>query len=357
MQLGIIGFPGAGKTTVFNALTGSQLPTGDWASGGRFEVQTAVVEVPDARLEALSERFSPRKTTHVKVTYADVGGLQAGAGREGLPGPLINQLEQMDGLLHIVRAFEDPDHPHPAGEIDPQRDLQAMETEFLLSDMLVVERRLDRLAEEKQKGARERAMIEREIAFFQKLDEALGEEKPLRRLGLSLEEAGLLTGFGLLSRKPVLVVINIGEGEQGPELGDLGEGMGWISLQGKLEMEIAQLPAEDRKDYLQEFGIQEPGRERVIRASHELLDLTAFFTINEQELRAWTIPRGSTALEAAGTVHSDLARGFIRAEVIAWDMLLELGGLAEARAAGKLRLEGKDYVVADGEVIYIRFNI
>lgn len=357
MHLGIIGLPSSGKTTIFNALTGGDLPTGALAGGGRFEVHTAVVDVPDPRLEALSDLLQPRKTTYAKVIYADISGLQVGVGREGLPGSLVNQLQQVDGLLHVVRAFDDPVVPHPAGSIDPTRDLATMETEFLLHDMLTVERQLGRLADERQKGGRDRETIDREITLFERLGKWLDQERPLRTFELSVDDVQKLTGFSLLSRVPVLVVINLAEGDVTPGLEVSGDSVQVMSMQGKLEMEIAQLPPDEAQSFLDEYGIEQAGRERLIRASYDLLGLNSFFTCNEQEARAWTLPQGGTALEAAGTVHTDMARGFIKAEVIGWDQLLELGGLAEARAQGKLRLEGKDYTVADGELIYIRFNV
>jgi len=356
MQLGIIGLPVAGKTTIFNALTGSALPTGALA-GGRVEVHTAVVDVPDARVDALSRLYHPKKTTYAKVTYADIGGLQAEAGREGLPGTLLNQLAQMDGFVHVVRAFDDPSAPHPSGSVDPARDLAAMENEFLLNDMLVVERRLERLNEERQRGGRERAVVERELAIFNRLSQTLAQNQPLRSQTFSLDEDRLLTGFGLLSRKPMLVLVNTAEGGTGPTLQPPSAGVSVLALQGKLESEIAQLPPEETAAYLAEYKIDEPGRMRVIRESYDLLGLLSFFTVGEDEVRAWRLRRGGTALEAAGTIHTDLARGFIRAEAIAWDELLALGGLPQARTYGKLRLEGKDYVVSEGEVIHIRFNV
>lgn len=357
MRLGIIGMPVAGKTTVFNALTGAGLPTGTMAGPGRVEIHTGVVDVPDRRLDDLGKTFLPKKTTHAKVTYADIGGLKADAGREGLPGPLVNQMTTMDGFVHVLRAFEDPSVPHPAGSVDPRRDLKAMEAELILTDMLTVERRQARLVEERQKGGRERAVVDREIALFNHLSEALGQEEPLRGITFSHEEQTLLTGFGLLSRRPVLILVNLGEGQSLPDLGPVGVGSNVLGLQGKLEMEIAQLPPDEAQAFLAEYGIEEPGRQRVIRASYDLLGLLSFFTLNDEEARAWTLPRGSTAFQAADMVHSDMSRGFIRAEVIAWDELLSLGGLSRARAAGRLRQEGKDYVVNDGEVLHIKFNV
>jgi GTP-binding protein YchF len=357
MRLGIIGLPSTGKTTLFNALTGEELPTGAMAGVARMDVHTAVVDVPDPRLDALQKLIGSKKATYVKFTYADIGGLQVDAAREGLPGQLVNQLEQMDGLLHVVRAFEDPVAPHPEGSVDPQRDWQTMESEFLLHDMLVVERRLARLAEERQKGGRDRAAVDRDIKLFQRMDESLNGEQPLRKLELSNAELEALAGFGLLSLKPILLVVNHGEEETPPSLQIEDTKLQVLCMCAKLEMEIAQLPDDERQAFLDEYEIEEAGRERVLRASFDLLGLHSFFTASDREARAWTLPRGATALEAAGTVHSDMARGFIRAEVIGSEELLAFGGYPEARSQGKLRLEGKDYIVADGEVLQIRFNV
>lgn len=321
---------------------------------GRVEVHSATVDVPDVRLDSLSALFQPRKSTYAKVTYADIGGLGVDAGREGIPGALLNPLEQVDGFLHVVRAFDVPSAPHPSGGVDPTRDLNAMEAEFILNDMLRVEGKLERLGAERQRGGRDRATVDREIAVFRRLAEALSQEQPLRCLALSGEEERALAGFGLLSRKPTLVVVNIPEGGEAPEL---ITDFPVLPLQGKLEMEIAQLPKVEAQAFLEGYGIEEPGRDRVIRASLELLERITFFTVSEEEVRAWTLARGATALDAAGTIHSDMVRGFIRAEIIPWDELLALGGLAQARVQGKLRVEGKDYPVRDGEVVYIRFNV
>ena len=357
MRLGLIGLPSSGKTTIFNALTGSRLPTGVPHAPGKTEVHTAVADVPDDRLLALSALFRPRKTTPAKVTYADIGGLRARAGKEGLPGALLNQLEQMDGFLHVARAFDDPSVPHPLDGVDPARDLAAMEAEFVLDDLLTVERRLERLTEERQKVMRDRAAVERDQALFQRLHAVLSEGHPLRSQSFTTEETRLLSGFGLISRIPVLTLVNLAEGQAMPDLGPGGAGTAVLGLQGKLEMEIAQLAPEEAQAFLQEYGIEEPGRRRVIRASYQLLGLLSFFTVGEDEVRAWTLARGASALDAADTIHSDLARGFIRAEVIPAEELLALGGLAQARTQGRLRLEGKEYLVADGEVVHIKFNV
>ncbi len=357
MHLGIIGLPSSGKTTLFNALTRSNLPTGEMSSGDRVVVHTSAVDVPDERLVEVSKLFNPKKTTNTKVTYTDIGGLNIGAGRDGLPGQLVNQLEQVDGLLLVVRAFKNPTVPHPHGELDPPGDAGRVEAEFILHDMVTVERRLEKLEEDRQKGGRDVGEIEREQALFNRLMEMLGEGEPLRDGDLTPEEQQTVRGFGLLSLIPILVVYNTSE--DGIPIGSVEEPGGdpHLRLHGKIEMEIAQLPPEDEEDFLVEFGISEPGRERVIRASYDMLGLITFFTGNDEEARAWTLKGGSTCLKAADTIHSDMARGFIRAEVIAWDELVALGSLPDARTQGKLRVVGKEYIVSDGDVLYIRFNV
>jgi hypothetical protein len=355
MRLGIIGLPSCGKTTIFNALTGGSLPTG--VRGDRLQVHTAVSDVPDRRVDDLSALFKPRKTIYAKVTYADIGGLKAEAGKEGLPGSLLNQLSQMDGFVHVVRAFESEMAPHPAGRVDPERDLAAMEAELLLNDMLTGERRLEKLREERQKGGgREKAVIERELALFERLSEVLGQDRPLREAAFPPEDERAMGVFGFLTRKPMLVVVNLAEGQAPPALAATGQGVQVLALQGEIEMEIAQLPPEEARTFLTEYGIAEAGCDRVLRASYDLLGVQSFFTVGEDEVRAWTVARGATALAAAAAIHTDLERGFIRAEVIDWKELLDLGGLAPARAVGKLRVEGREYLVQDGEVVHIRFN-
>lgn len=356
MKLGIIGLPQCGKTTLFNALTRGNQPT--TMSGGRFEVHQAVVDVPDGRLERLSELYQPKKTTHAKVAYADIAGLDASTGKGGFPGQLLNQLSQMDGLIHVLRCFENASVPHPSERVDPHRDLVALDAELLLNDLIMVERKLERLEEEKKKGGgREKAVIDREIALFERLHQTLAVEQPLRTLEFSPEEAKILSGFGFLTSKPILVVLNISEGETAPAIEYPYPHSALVALQGKLEMELAQLPEDEARLFMNDYGIEELSLARVIRVSFDLMGLLTFFTVGEDEVRAWTLSRGGTAFEAAGTIHTDLAKGFIRAEVVEYDTLLALGGLAEARNKGKLRLEGKEYLVQDGEIVHIRFNI
>jgi GTP-binding protein YchF len=356
MRLGIIGLPQSGKTTVFNALTRGNLPT--TVSGGRFEVHTAVVDVPDERVDRLAAIFRPQKVIYAKVTYADIAGLEGSASKGGISGPLLNQLTQMDGFVQVVRCFEDPSVPHPAGRVDPGRDIEAMEAELLLNDLIAVERKLERLAEERRKGGgREKSLIEREMALFEKLHQALSEEKPLRDVPLSAEEEKILAGFGFLTRKPMLIILNLAEGQTPPAVHYAHQHSAVVPLQGRLEMELAQLPLEDARAFMAEYGIEELGLTKVIRLSYDLLGLQSFFTVGPDEVRAWTIRRGDTAHTAAGVIHTDLQKGFIRAEIVAYEDLIALGSLSEARARGKLRLEGKDYVLQDGEIMHVRFNL
>ena len=356
MRLGIIGLPQSGKTTIFNALTRGDTPI--TVSGGRFEVHTAVVDVPDPRVDRLSALFEPGKTTYAKVTYADIAGLEGSASRGGVSGPLLNQLTQMDGFVHVVRCFQNPSVPHPTGRVDPLRDLGAMDAELVLNDLISVERKLERLADERRRsGGRDKAVIDRETVLFERFKETLSAGQPLRDLELSAEQQKSLAGFGFLTRKPVLVVLNLSDGQEPPEIDYPHRRSAAVPLQGKLEMELAQLSTEDAEMFMGEYGIQELGLQRVISLSYDLLGLQSFFTVGKDEVRAWTVARGANALEAAGAIHSDLQKGFIRAEVAGYQDLITLGGLAEARARGKLRLEGKEYIVQDGDIVHIRFNL
>lgn len=352
MKLGIIGLPQSGKTTLFNALTRGHTPTA--ASAGRFEVHTAVVDVPDARVDQLSAMFKPEKTIYAKVTYADIAGLESGAAKSGISGQLLNQLTQMDGFILVIRCFAEDNVPHPAGTVDPLRDLDMMLGELLLNDLISVERKLERLTEERKKGGTDKTLNERQTNLFKRLYEALNAGTPLRKVEVSAEEAKELTSFGLLTRRPILTVFNMGEGQSAPTAQlDVPS----VALQGKLEMEIAQLTPEDAAVFMKEYQIEELSLNRMIRLSYDLLQLQSFFTVGEDEVRAWATRRGATAVEAAGEIHTDLQRGFVRAEVVAYDDLISLGSMNEAKAKGKLRLEGKEYPVKDGDVVHIRFNV
>ena len=358
MRLGIIGLPNSTKTTIFNAITGSNRETTP-VSSGQMDIHTEITNVPDERVDKLSAMYKPRKTIYATVTFTDFGGLDKGFGESGLSGQLKNELSQLDGFLHVARAFEDDRIPHPYQTIDPVRDIEMLDQEFLLSDLIAVEKRLERLQDEIRKGKKdEKPRIDSEIELMTRLKEPLENETPLRDVEISAEEEKTLRGFGFFSQKPVLIVFNTGD-----ELHPADQIMKYshqnsstISLQGKIEEEIAQLAPEDREVFMQEYGITESTSKRIIRASYQLLRLQSFFTVGEDEVRAWSVRVGATAPEAAGVIHSDLQKGFIRAEVMPCDVLLELGSEHAVKEAGKMRLEGKTYIVQDGDIMHVRHS-
>jgi hypothetical protein len=358
MKLGIIGLPGAGKTTIFNALTKGNAPTGQ-SVGGRFDVLTANVEVPDERVGRLSAMFKPEKTTYARVIYNDIAGIQQGAAEgTGFSPAVKNHLAGLDGFVHVVRAFESDLFPHPDGSVDPARDLAVLDTEMLLSDLVTVEGKLERLRDGLKKGAlKNKVEAEQELALFDRLQAALMEETPLRALELTEEEEKSLRGYGFLTLKPVMVLVNLGDDQEEVALDYDIPHSAVDQLRGKLEMELAQMEGDDLEMFMDEYGVEELGLDRVIALSYNVMNLISFFTVGEDEVRAWTIPDDATALDAAGSIHTDLAKGFIRAEVVAYEDLVELGSMAEARNAGKLRLEGKTYEVQDGDIVHVKFNV
>ncbi len=353
MKLGIIGLPQSGKTTIFNALTRGDHPV--TMSGGRFEVHTAVIDVPDPRVDDLSKLFNPKKITYAKVTYADIAGLEGSASGD-ISGPLLSQLSQMDGFIQVVRCFDDPNVPHVMNSIDPQRDIDAMEGEFILNDLIQIEKKLERLSEELRRNSRDKVEVKREMTLFERMQKALSEEEPLRTMEFTPDEEKIISGYGFLSFKDMLLVLNLGEDHEVPEI-EYPCHSCVVSLRGRLEMEISQLPSEDAQVFMEEYDISEPSLNRMIRSSYDLMRLQSFFTVGEDEVRAWTVRRGAAAPEAAGVIHSDLQKGFIRAEVVPYQDLLSLGSMPEARSKGKLRLEGKEYRVQDGDIMHVRFNV
>lgn len=355
MQIGIIGLPQTGKTTLFQALAGGEKAVSAYSSG-KLEIHTAVAEVPDPRVDQLSRIFQPKKTIYARVTFADIAGLDKGVSKKGLPGAFVNLLGQMDAFVHVVRAFENPAVAHSEGSVNPLRDLLLLDTEFLLQDLTTVERRLERLLEGLKKGAIDREQALKEKQLVETMKAALEEERPLRDMGLSAEEIKPLRGYGYLSLKPVLVVVNTGDDNQGPDLIYDHQASAVVYLSARLEKEISELSPDDAALFMEEYGVTELSRSRVLQLSYDILGLQSFFTVGEDEVRAWTIRRGATALEAAAAIHSDLAKGFIRAEVAGFEELIALGGLNQVKNKGKLRLEGKDYVVQDGEIVHIRHS-
>lgn len=355
MQIGIIGLPQTGKTTLFQALAGSEKAVSAFSSG-KLEIHTAVAEVPDSRVDQLSRMFKPEKTIYAKVTFADIAGLDKGISKKGLPGAFVNLLSQMDAFAHVVRAFENPAVAPSEGSVDPVRDLALLDTEFLLQDLTTVERRYERLLEGLKKGAVDRDLALKEKQWFESMKTGLEAEKPLRDLELSPEEARSLKGYGFLSLRPVLVVVNTGDEGNGPVIPYDHQASAVVHLSARLEKEISELSAEDAALFMEEYAITELSRSRVLQLSYSILGLQSFFTVGEDEVRAWTIRRGATALEAASAIHSDLARGFIRAEVVGYKELIEMGGLTAVKNKGRLRLEGKEYVVQDGDIVHIRHS-
>lgn len=356
MRLGIFGLPQSGKTTLFNALTRGTQPIG--AVTGKIEIHDAVVDVPDSRVDVLTSMFNPKKKIYAKVNYADIAGLDGSAGKSGISGELLNKLAQMDGFIHVVRCFENDTIVHPAGSINPQRDIETMDSEFIINDLIAVEKRLEKLADEKRKGGgRDKAVIDREITLFNRMHDCLTEEMPLRNIEMSAEEEKSISGFGMLSRKPMLILLNLDETQDPPVIHYTHRQSKIDSIRGKIEMELSQLSLEDAAMFMEEYNISELGLNRVIRLSYDLLGLESFFTAGADECRAWTVQKNATAPEAAGVIHTDLQKGFIRAEVVAYNDLIELGSMNEAKAKGKLRLEGKEYIVKDGDILNIRFNV
>ena len=366
MQIAIVGLAGCGKTTVFNTLTRGHAETGGY---GGLQLNVGVVKVPDERLDKLAAVFKPRKIVHADVTYVDLPAPPASSeghvGAEELPAEHLARLRDSDALIHVVRAWDSAAHPHPAGSVDPARDLENLDLEFMLADLAMVDRRLERLKGSGRHGTpAEREANEREEAILVRLKPALEAGRPIRDVALDADEEKALRGFRFLTQKPVLVLLNVGEGELAgaPALVERVKG-GYDhrhamvdALSAKIEMELGELEPEEAAVFMEELGLAESALDRVIRLSYRLVGLISFLTAGPDEVRAWPIPDGSNAVDAAGAIHTDLARGFIRAETIAYEELLELGSIAEAKKHGKVRSEGKTYRVRDGDVVEILFS-
>jgi len=363
-ELGIIGFGRSGKTTVFNAVTRGRAATG---YGGGQEPNIGVVKVPDPRLDVLTGMFHPKKTTPAEIRYVDFPASGAAFGHGQGPGSqFLNELRRMDALIHVARAFESAAVSHPEGSIDAERDIESMNLELAFADAALIERRLERLeAELRSAKAAERTAGEREMELLRRTAKALEADEPIRAQTLTADERRMLAGYRFLTAKPLLVVLNIDEShleerealEAGCEARHGGPDIRFAALCGKLEMELLELAPEEAAEYRAELRLgDETGLDRSIRLSYALLGLISFLTAGEDEVRAWTVEVGATAPQAAGKIHSDLERGFIRAEVIRFEDLVEAGSLAEARKRGVLRTEGKTYIVQDGDVLNILFN-
>jgi GTP-binding protein YchF len=366
VQIAIVGLPSSGKTTVFNTLTRGHAETGGYAG---MTLHVGVVKVPDERLDRLAEVFHPKKVVQADVTYVDLPAPPPSSdgrvGTEELPAEHLARLRESDALLHVVRAFESPSVPHPAGSVDPLRDLESLDLELVLADLAILERRLERLQASGRHGSpAEREANEREEAILRRLKVELEAGRPIRDAGLSDDEARAIRGFRFLTEKPVLVLLNVGEDAiPGAEALVARIAAGYrhehalvAALSAKIEMELGELEPDEAAVFMAELGIAESGLARVIRLSYQLLGLISFLTAGPDEVRAWPIPSGSTAVDAAGAIHTDLAKGFIRAEVVPYEDLMTLGSTAEARRNGKLRSEGRTYLVKDGDVVEILFN-
>ena len=367
-KLVIIGLPGSGKTTVFNALTRADAATGTFGASAD-EPNLATVKVPDPRLDLLTEMFNPQRKVQADVQYLDVAGIAKGIAEKGMGGQLLGHLAQADALVHVVRAFEDENVPHSEDTVDPFRDIETLNLELIFSDLGLVEKRIQRIEAQvgKTKGP-EREALEKELVLQHRFKESLENNVPLREIWDDIDEDDLrlVRGFGFLTAKPLLILLNTGEDQLGAPAEELlakarsEYGAPKVSIDqiaGKIEMEISQLDPEDAAVFLSDLGIAESGLDRIIATSFDLLGLMPFFTVGPDECRAWTIRRGATAVEAAGAIHSDIQRGFIRAEVVGYDAMIAAGTMAEVKKAGQFRREGKTYVVQSGDIINFLFNV
>jgi len=360
LRTALIGYPSTGKTTLFQLMTDAhEAPR---AAHGRLEAALGVARVPDPRLDVLTAMYNPRKRVPATVEFADIPGRTSGSGADALLD--VAAYRNADALVHVVRSFSDPAIPHPAGSIDARRDARAMEDELILADLAVVEKRLERLAKDLKKTRT--TELEREQDSLVRCKAHLENGAPLRALELGDDDRRRLRGFQFLSAKPLLLVLNVDEGDLAGglehvlarhDLAGLGSGpsTGVVVVCAKIELEIAQLDPADAAAFLADLGLKESGLNRVIRASYDLLGYISFFTVGEDECRAWSIPRGTPAQAAAGEIHTDLSRGFIRAEVVAYDRLVARGTMSACRDHGEVRLEGKEYAVLDADIVNVRF--
>ena len=363
MDLGIIGLPASGKTSLWNALTGGAAEVG--AYSGRLEPRVGAVRVPDARVDRLAELYHSKKRTHAEIRWIDypVAAFES----SGPDAKLLGELAQMDALVLVARAFEAPSVAAPAGGVDPQRDVETVELELTYADLALIERRLGRIEPElRSMRAGDRGPLEQEQALLRRWQAGLEEGVALRSQELSEAERRQLSRYPLLTRRPLLVVLNVGE-EDLARAAEIeaefaarqgGASTAVLALSAKLEAEVAALDAAEAAEFRRELGLPEASPvDRLVQQAYALLGVHSFITVGDPEARAWTLRQGGTALEAAGRIHSDMERGFIRAEVVRWDELLKAGSLAELRKRGRLRTEGRDYVVADGDVLLVLFNV
>ncbi len=366
INIGIIGLPQSGKTTVFNALTAGKADTVSHTTGGVSQ-HVGVAHVPEPRLKTLADLFHPPKVVFPEAKFIDIGAsVKSLAKDKGMGGQLLNQLSAVDSLICVVRAFKDESIPHPQGSLDIKRDIGTLNLELVFSDLAIMERRLEKLEESMKAtkpGERQGFLQEKDILLGFKTE--LEKDKPLRTLSIDAAAARFVTNYQFLTAKPMLIVVNIGEdqlvqaaaleAELNAQFGDAK--CRAVTLCGKLEMELAQLEEKAAQEFRSEYGLKESGLERTIKTSYELLDMITFFTMVASEVRAWSIKKGTPAQKAAGKIHTDMEKGFIRAECISLDELVKCGSIAEAKKKGALRLEGKEYIIQDGDVVTFLFNV
>jgi hypothetical protein len=352
MKIGIIGFARSGKTTVFNALSGAHAAVG--AFGSR-DANVAVIKVPDSRVDRLSEIHKPKKKTYAEVQFIDVAPNEAGGEQKVIDSGALALLKNADALVHVVRAFENDEVMHPAGSVDPVRDCRTLEQELQLGDFIVIDKRVERLEKEHRKGP--------ELDILKRCREYIEAGHSLRTLELSPQEEVDMAGFGLLSRKPLMLLGNYGEASIGkPDPSGLTayaleQNQTLVELCGKIELEVAELDEEERQAFRQDLGLGEESRTQFLQAAYDMLGLMSFLTAGEPEVRAWTIRKNTRAVDAAGVIHSDIQRGFIRAEIVNYDDFMAAGSMVKAKEQGHVRLEGKEYVMRDGDIVLFRFNV
>jgi GTP-binding protein YchF len=368
LSIGIVGLPNVGKSTLFNALLGAAQAAAANYPFCTIEPNLGVVPVPDPRLERLSALFKPKKTTPTSLEFVDIAGLVAGASKgEGLGNQFLANIREVDAIAHVLRCFEDPDVVHVTGKVDPKSDKEVVDTELMLKDLEQVERRRERAAKDAKAPGKPGELARHEVAVLDRVKAALEAGVPVRAQKLPDDERAVTAGLFLLTAKPVLYIANVDESQLGKESSDPAilavkaladaEGAPMVEISGKVESELVALAPAERKEYLDSLGLAEPGLDRLVHAGYRLLGLLTFFTVGEDECRAWTVRRGARAPQAAGVIHSDFEKGFIKAEVVRYEDLVALGSEAAARTHGKLRMEGKEYVVEDGDVMHFRFNV